>query len=188
MKSRTSWRWNPVRGEYEAGEAPARHGTGAISAIDAFTNKTMLILGSTGFVGKVVLAMVLDRFPELKHLIVQVRRKKNASGEQRFYSDILTSPPLRPTVERIGENVIRGKVKVIEGDLDQPLCGIAPERLDELKGAVDVVVNIAGVVDFDPPVNESVEPNVYGTRHLIELVKLLDARLVHVSTAYVAGK
>src|SRR5436190_345893 len=46
----------------------------------------------------------------------------------------------------------------------------------------------SGVVDFDPPVNESVEPNVYGTQHLIELVKLLDAKLVHVSTSYVAGK
>jgi long-chain acyl-CoA synthetase len=49
-------------------------------------------------------------------------------------------------------------------------------------------VNLAGVVDFDPPVNESVEPNVYGTQHLIDLVRLLGARLVHVSTAYVAGK
>src|SRR5262249_31835810 len=35
---------------------------------------------------------------------------------------------------------------------------------------------------------ESVEPNVYGTKHLIELVRLLKAKLVHVSTAYVAGK
>src|SRR6185369_14625329 len=30
--------------------------------------------------------------------------------------------------------------------------------------------------------------NVYGTQHLIELVKLLNEKLVHVSTAYVAGK
>src|SRR5262249_14319166 len=74
------------------------------------------------------------------------------------------------------------------GDLDKELCGIFPEQLEQLKGNVDVVVNLAGVVDFDPPVNESVEPNVYGTQHLIELVKLLGARLVHVSTAYVAGK
>src|ERR1043165_730944 len=142
MKSRTSWRWNPVRGEYEAGEAPARHGTGAISAIDAFTNKTMLILGSTGFVGKVVLAMVLDRFPELKHLIVQVRRKKNASGEQRFYSDVLRSHPLRGVVDAIGgERAVREKVQVVEGDLDQPLCGIPSDQLEQLKGRVDVVVN-----------------------------------------------
>jgi len=188
MKSRTTWRWNPVRGEYESGDPPSLRGTAEISAIDAFSNKTMLLLGGTGFVGKVLLAMVLDRFPELKHLIVQVRRKKNMSGEQRFYSEVLQSPPLRGIVDQIGETVMRNKVQVVEGDLDQPLCGIPAEQLEQLKGKVDIVVNLAGVVDFDPPVNESVEPNVYGTRHIIELVKLLDARLVHVSTAYVAGK
>jgi hypothetical protein len=84
MKSHTAWRWNAVRGEYESGEAPALQGTGEISAIDAFSNKRMLLLGGTGFLGKVVLAMILDRFPELKHLVVQVRRKKTVSGEQRF--------------------------------------------------------------------------------------------------------
>ncbi|MBI4471669.1 MAG: SDR family oxidoreductase, partial [Acidobacteria bacterium] len=188
MKARTSWYWNPVRGEYEAGDLQQLEGTGEISAIDAFSNRTMLLLGGTGFVGKVVLAMLLDRFPELKHIVVQVRRKKNLSGEQRFYGEVLQSPPLRAIVERIGESVLRQKVKVVEGDLDQPLCGISADVLDELKGNVDIVVNLAGVVDFDPPVNESVEPNVYGTYHLIELVKLLNARLVHISTSYIAGK
>src|SRR5262245_4054681 len=189
MKSRTIWRWNPVRGEYAAGPGSALEGTGEISAIDAFTNNTILLLGCTGFLGKVVLAMILDRFQELRHLVVQVRRKKNVSGEQRFYSDILTSPPVRPVVERLGGiDAIRQRVTVIEGDLDEPLCGISAENLETLKGKVDVIVNLAGVVDFDPPVNESFETNVYGTQHLIELVKLLDTRLVHVSTCYVAGK
>jgi len=189
MKSRTLWRWNPVSGEYESGPAPARHGSGEISAVQAFSNCTLLLMGGTGFVGKVFLAMILDRFPELRKLIVQVRRKKNVSGEQRFFSDILNSPPVRPTVERLGgADALRKKIEVLEGDLDEPLCGIDPERLEELKGKVDVVVNLAGVVDFDPPVNESFETNVYGTRHLIDLVRLLDTKLVHVSTCYVAGK
>ena len=189
MKSRTTWRWNPVRGEYESGDKPSPEGTGEISAIDVFTNKTIFLLGGTGFVGKVLLAMILDRFPELRHLFVQVRPKKNISGEQRFYSEVLQSPPLRSIVERLGgETVLRKKVQVVEGDLDQPLCGISADQLGKLKGSVDVVVNLAGVVDFDPPVNESFETNVYGAQHLIELVKLIDAKLVHVSTSYVAGK
>jgi long-chain acyl-CoA synthetase len=189
MKSRTAWQWDPVRGEYQAGQPAPAQGTGEISAVSAFADKTVLLLGGTGFVGKVLLALVLDRFPELKHLVVQVRRKKTMSGEQRFYSDILQSPPLRPTVARVGgENVVRRKVQIVEGDLDQPLCGISPRDIDMLKGKVDIVVNLAGVVDFDPPVNESFETNVYGTQHVIELVRLLNARLVHVSTSYVAGK
>src|SRR5262245_54364032 len=80
-KSRTAWRWNAVKGRYEAGEPQPLRGTGEISAIDAFSRSTILLLGGTGFVGKVVLAMLLDRFPELKRLVVQVRRKKNVSGE-----------------------------------------------------------------------------------------------------------
>ena len=51
MKSRTTWQWNPVRGEYQAGDPVPLQGTGEISAIGAFANKTMLLLGSTGFVG-----------------------------------------------------------------------------------------------------------------------------------------
>src|SRR5947209_5798694 len=189
MKPLTTWRWNPVRGEYENGDRVPLEGTGEISAIDAFSNKTMLLLGCTGFVGKVLLAMVLDRFPELRHLVVQVRRKKNLHGGERFYAEILQSPPLRPIVERLGgEEILRKKVQVVEGDLDQPLGGIPAEAVKQLEHKVDVVVNLAGVVDFDPPVNESFDTNVYGTQHLIELVKLLDAKLVHVSTSYVAGK
>src|SRR6185295_3628618 len=157
MKAFTPWRWNAVRGEYESGAKPAATGTGEISAIESFRDCTMLLMGGTGFVGKVFLAMVLDRFPEMKHLIVQVRRKKNVSGEQRFYADILTSPPVRAAVNHMGgEKAVREKVTVIEGDLDEPLCGIAADRIEELKGKVDVIVNLAGVVDFDPPVNESV--------------------------------
>jgi long-chain acyl-CoA synthetase len=189
MKSLTAWRWNPVRGEYEEGDKPPLKGTGEISAIDVFTNKTMLLLGGTGFVGKVLLAMILDRFPELKHLLVQVRRKKNISGEQRFYSEVLQSPPLLSVLERFGgSSALRDKVQVLEGDLDQRLCGISDDQIARLKGSIDVVVNLAGVVDFDPPVNESFETNVYGVEHLIDLVKLLGAKLVHVSTSYVAGK
>ena len=57
MKPLTAWRWNPVRGEYEAGDKPLPKGTGEISAIDVFANKTILLLGCTGFVGKVLLAI-----------------------------------------------------------------------------------------------------------------------------------
>src|SRR5690242_102080 len=117
MKSNTKWRWNSVDGRYESGDSPAVAATGEISAIGALQNKTVLLLGGTGFVGKVLLAMILDRFPDLKQLVVQVRRKKNLSGEQRFYSEVLNSDALKPVVKRIGgERVIEQRVRVIEGD------------------------------------------------------------------------
>jgi long-chain acyl-CoA synthetase len=156
--------------------------------MDAFSNRTIFLLGATGFVGKVLLAMMLDRFPELKHLVIQVRRKRGASGEQRFFTEVLQSPPLRPVVERIGEARLREKITIVEGDVNERFCGIHPDALEQLKNRIDVVVNLAGLVEFDPPLNESLVPNVYGVMHLIELVRTLKARLIHVSTCYVAGK
>ncbi len=184
----TPWRWNPVLGEYEICEEKKRPTTGEISAIDAFAHSTVFLLGATGFVGKVLLATILHQFPELKRLVIQVRRKKGVSGERRFYSEILTSPPLRPTRERLGEDHIRQKVTIVEGDLGDAFCGLSQQQLSELKGNVDVVVNTAGLVDFDPPLNESLMTNVYGIQHLIEMVQLLGSKLVHISTCYVAGK
>src|SRR5262245_40543017 len=188
MPYKTPWRWNPIRGEYEEPNPNRLVGTGEISAIDAFSNRTVLILGATGFVGKVFLALILERFPELKHLVIQVRRKRAVPGEQRFYSEILSSPPLKRVIERIGLEAIRQKITIVEGDVNEKLCGVQPEMLRSLEGKVDVIVNLAGLVEFDPPLTDSLVPNVYGVQHLLELVKLLGAKLVHISTCYVAGK
>ena len=114
-QSMTSWRFDPVKGEYVSTDQTPPAGTGEISAMDQFNSKTILILGATGFVGKVLLAMILDRFPELKHLVIQVRRKKNVSGKQRFLSDVLDSPPLRTVVGRLGLESILKRTSIIEG-------------------------------------------------------------------------
>lgn len=188
MAYASPWRWNPVRGEYELPRDGGPQSTSEISAIEIFRNSTVFLLGASGFVGKVLLATILDRFPELKHLVIQVRRKRALSGEQRFYTEILTAPPVRPTVERVGLEHIRRRVTIVEGDLSEPLCGLPAARVADLKGKVDVVVNTAGLVEFDPPLNDSLLTNVYGILNLIELVELLGTRLVHISTCYVAGK
>src|SRR5205823_3728730 len=51
-----------------------------------------------------------------------------------------------------------------------------------------VVINMAGLVEFDPPLSESLVPNVYGVRNVLSLVGALRAKLVHISTCYVVGK
>ncbi len=183
-----NWHFDPVAGEYRPASERTFDGTGEISAADLFAGRTMLVLGVTGFVGKVLLAMVLDRFPEIRHLHVQIRPRKNTSGAERFRKDILASPPFADVVRRMGIDSILSKTTVVEGDLGQPVCGITAEQLAEMSGRIDLVINSAGLVDFTPPLDESLNTNVYGIRNLIELVTMLDARLVHISTAYVAGK
>ena len=60
--------------------------------------------------------------------------------------------------------------------------------MKELKGTIDAVVNVAGVVDFNPPLDEALDTNAFGAQNLVALAKALgDAPLMHTSTCYVVG-
>src|SRR5207237_6152205 len=57
-----------------------------------------------------------------------------------------------------------------------------------LKGTIDAVVNVAGVVDFNPPLDEALDTNAFGAQNLVALAKALgNAPLMHTSTCYVVG-
>jgi len=61
--------------------------------------------------------------------------------------------------------------------------------LKELRGTIDAVVNVAGLVDFNPPLDEAIDANAFGAQHLVELARALgDVPVMHTSTCYVAGK
>jgi long-chain acyl-CoA synthetase len=183
-----NWHFDPVAGEYRPVSERTFDGTGEIRASELFAGRTMLVMGVTGFVGKVLVAMILDRFPEIRHLYIQIRPRKNVSGRERFRKEVLASPPLADVVARLGTESIFARTTIVEGDLGHPACGVTAEQLAEMAGRIDLVINSAGLVDFTPPLDESLTTNVYGIRNLIDLVTMLDARLVHISTAYVAGK
>ncbi len=48
----------------------------------------LVVLGGTGFLGKVFWAMLLDRYPEVERIYLVVRPKGGATPEARFWSDI----------------------------------------------------------------------------------------------------
>jgi len=52
------------------------------------------LTGGNGFLGKVIVAYLLDRFPELKHLYLVIRPKWDLPAEARFYDETLASPAL----------------------------------------------------------------------------------------------
>jgi long-chain acyl-CoA synthetase len=152
-----------------------------------FRKNGILLIGATGFMGKATVALLLDRYPDLKKLYVLCRAKPGRSAEQRFYGETANSPAMAPSVEKLGLDFVRSKIQVLEGDVSEPLCGLSPDRVKELKGAVRVVINSSGLVDFSPPLDESLATNLYGTRNTIQLCHALGARLVHISTCYVVG-
>ena len=153
-----------------------------------FRDQEILLTGANGFLGKVVLAMLLDRFPHVRRVHVLVRARPNLTSNERFVRDVLDSPPLRPLVERCGRDMIASRVNVLCGDAASPLAGLDSAQVAELSQNVGLVLNCAGLVDFFPPVDLSLRSNVDSVERLLELCAEIDAKLLHVSTCYVAGE
>ncbi len=153
-----------------------------------FSQNEILLTGANGFLGKVVLGLLLDRFPDLKHLYLLIRPQGKLPAQERFYNETLRSPALAPVAEKRGHSFLKNKITVLDGDIGEEDCGLAPEVVEPLAGRVGVIINCAGLVEFFPPLDDSFRPNVDGVEHLMSLSRKLAARLVHVSTCYVCGE
>ncbi len=158
----------------------------------AFTGRRILFVGVTGFVGKVTLSMLLHRYGrELDRVYVLVRKGSAASAERRFFDKVAPSEPFQPLRDELGEEgamaFLRDKCTVFDGDITDPALGLEKETVEALRGKLDVVVNCAGLVSFNPSLEVSLNVNTYGVKNAVDLCLDLDIPLVHMSTAYVAG-
>jgi long-chain acyl-CoA synthetase len=151
----------------------------------------IVVIGGTGFLGKILWSMLLDRYPNIGRLFLVVRPKAGETPEGRFWTEVATSEALAPLRAAHGtgfERFLRDKVVAIAGDMGQPLCGLGDRLLRELRGTIDAVVNVAGVVDFNPSLDDALEANAFGAKNVVGLARALgDARVLHTSTCYVAG-
>lgn len=156
-----------------------------------FAGTKLCVVGGTGFLGKVWVAMLLHRFPEIGHLYLLVRPKADQSAEERFWSQIATSAVFDPLRERYPgaafEAFLKEKITPIAGDVIHAHLGIDADLIRELTGKIAAVVNVAGVVDFNPPLDEALEVNAFGVNNLAGLARTLGAKVMHTSTCYVAG-
>ena len=153
-----------------------------------FRSHGILLTGGNGFLGKVVAGLLLDRFPDVRHLYLLIRPKSRVSARERFHSEMLASPALVPIVEKLGRAALDEKITLLEGDVSEPNCGLNSEQLAALTGKVGAIINCAGLVEFYPPLDESFQSNVDGARHVVALAKQIGARLAHISTCFVCGE
>ncbi len=156
-----------------------------------FADKRMIVVGGTGFLGKVWVSMLLHRFPEVGHIFLVVRPKGAQTPEERFWAEVASSPSFDPLRDRYAgaefEKFMRRKVTPLAGDVTQAMLGFSEDDLRDMGETVDAVVNVAGVVDFDPPIDDALDVNAFGVNNLIELAQSLGAVILHTSTCYVAG-
>ena len=160
------------------------------SVTESLRGKRILFTGATGFVGKVALSMLLARFPEVGRIYVLARPGISTSAADRFYGKVVVAPPFDPLRAKLGPDFdafLREKCEPIPGDVSKKWCAFSEELLAKLEGNVDVLVNSAGLVDFNPTLEAGINANALGALHVAETAKRIGAKLVHVSTCFVAG-
>lgn len=162
-----------------------------LSPTEIYRDRNIFLIGSTGFLGKVTLSMLLHRFPNIRKIYITVRARSQEESEARFWNNIITAPPFDPLRERYGsalEGFIRDKVVVRGGDIAETNFGYSEEEAQSIADDIDVILNSAGNVTFNPTLESALRTNVVGTQNVIAFARRMKRpALVHVSTCFVAG-
>ena len=158
-----------------------------------FDHKNILLIGCTGFVGKVALSMLLRRYPNIGKVYVLVRPGAGNTPEDRFFQKVARSPvfdPIRDLWKGGTDSFLREKVVPIDGDVGRPLCNFTEATFDRFahEGGLDAIVNSAGLVTFTPSLESAIRINALGALNALEVARRTGAALVHISTCFVAGR
>ena len=167
-----------------------------MSITDFFRGKVLLITGGTAFLGQPMVAKILTALPEVEKIYLLIRSRtdktgKRASAQARLENELLTSDVFRSLRHLHGENFdawAQQKLTAVEGDLTHERLGFSDAEYQRLQNEVQVFINVAGLVDFDPPFDDSLWGNALAAKHVVNFAKgCQDAVFLHISTAYVCG-
>jgi len=163
-----------------------------LSPTEIFKGKKIFFIGGTGFVGKVTLSMLLHNFPDIGKVYTTVRARDENESKTRFWTSIVTSRTFDPLREKYGdgfEDFIKSKVVPVNGDVGNEFLGLDEKEAKKIMRDTDIIINGAGNVTFNPPLESALRTNVVGSNNIIKMARMMKKpRLVHVSTCFVAGK
>src|SRR5262249_22306483 len=138
------------------------------------------------------LSMLLRHQPDVGHVHCVIRSGKGKNARQRFAEEVLDSPVLAPVRTMLGdafESFADEKLSVIDSNLQSSDLGLPGPALAQLQERLDLVIHCAGNTDFTPPMRDSLSSNTLGALHMLEFTRgCKGARLIHISTCYVAGR
>lgn len=165
--------------------------SGRLSVRAALARKHVLLIGVTGFIGKVWLVNTLMDLPEIGKIYLLIRRQKSNPAAKRFEKMVEESPVFDPLYECYGDRLPRfleGKVEVVEGDVAQAGLGLSADVAARLRRDLDLIINSSGLTDFNPDLRDALATNVDAAVHVVDFVRQSKhCGLLHLSTCYVAG-
>lgn len=166
----------------------------ASNVLGFLNDKSILVTGSTGFLGKIFVEKILRTQPGIRRIFVLLRAEDLKSAKLRFKNEVIGAELFKTLRRQHGdnfENFVFQKVVPVVGDVaaDHNL-GIDQESTrGHLWEILDAVVNIAASTAFDDRYDVSLNVNTRGAENVVEFAKRCPKLqiLLHVSTAYVVG-
>ncbi|KAF3338229.1 fatty acyl-CoA reductase 1-like protein [Carex littledalei] len=157
-----------------------------------FKGKSILITGSTGFLGKIFMEKILRVEPQVKKIYLLVRAQDSDSAKQRVQSEVIGKELFKVLKEEHGKGYnkfMEEKISPIAGDVIYENLGIESSEVENLINEIDIIVNSAATTNFYERYDVSLDVNTLGAKHVLEFAKKCVnlKMLLHVSTAYVAG-
>jgi fatty acyl-CoA reductase len=151
------------------------------SILDHFSGGSVLLTGSTGYVGALVLERLL-RSTNVRKIFIMMRNKKGEDIQVRLQKMLSSSP----VMHLLRGNAVLEKVHPIAGDMTATGLGISMSDRQQLQAEVDTVIHCAADIRLENGIKELLLANYEGTRQLLDLSRSFDnlRAFVHVSSAY----
>lgn len=125
-----------------------------------------LIIGSTGFLGKVLIEKLLRSCNGIKKIFILLRAKRGLSSEHRF-KDFLKNQVFDRIIKKSPE--LLEKLVCISGDIMDPNIGLDEQGMKMITEQVDIVFHVAATVRFNEALQDAANLNTFGTERVMKL-------------------
>ena len=128
------------------------------------------VTGATGFIGKRLVARLLQRKGAVVHFLIRQESEGKVAGLREYWG------------------VGASRAVPVFGDLTAKKLGVSADDVKALKGQVDHFFHLAAVYDLEADEESQIAVNVDGTRNTVEFAKAIGTgHFHHVSSIAAAG-
>ncbi|KAI5918109.1 non-ribosomal peptide synthetase [Camillea tinctor] len=138
---------------------------------------TILLTGTTGFLGAFLLSAVLETTSARVICLVRFANLSNdnhAAGIARIRNNLLDLG--------LWNDSMLDRIEVVPANLARKRFGLLPDEFEELASRVQVIIHSAATVNLVYPYAAMQGANVFGTREILRLACLGGATVHHIST------
>lgn len=167
-------------------------GVSSSKVLEQLRGKHVLITGTTGFLGKVVLEKLIRAVPDIGGVHLLIRgNARHPDAHSRFLAEIATSSVFDRLRQENGEAFevfLEERLHCVTGEATQPGFGLQPEAFRKLADSIDAVINSAASVNFREELDKALSINTLCLENIAELARQNQSlAVIQVSTCYVNG-